>query len=130
LRRHGQQLHPADAAVITVTASKVNVRFIFSVSSREQLGKYCSGRSVGMSDPRHPEAGCRFGTLRFPQATLRQLRPVFAAKSTFLVLVPGGRAAGHETLHHPRRCANATADFFQHLRRGDVEKVVHFPRIL
>jgi hypothetical protein len=36
LRRQGQQLQPLAAAVTIATASKVSVRFIFSVSSRQQ----------------------------------------------------------------------------------------------
>jgi hypothetical protein len=43
LRRHGQQLQPVDVAVSTDTASKLNARFMISVSSRKQSGKNCLG---------------------------------------------------------------------------------------
>src|SRR3990172_12986392 len=101
-RRQGQQLQPADAAVTIVTASKLNDLFIISVSSSSSPGNTAWGSLRRMSDPDIHRRDVDFAPLTSQQANGRWPAPSFAAKSTNWLLVPGGRAVGQGTLHHPQ----------------------------
>jgi hypothetical protein len=81
-RRQGQQLQPVLLAVNIVTASKLSAFFIFSVSSSEQQGNYCSGSLRRTSDRDIQRRGVELARLRSQQVrVVRCSPPLHAANS-------------------------------------------------